>query len=188
MSQAAYEIVDLPDASAALKCEGTEELFEYTDEFPGLRAFISGRLSTGALDQFLVDFAFGDPLSVPPRTIQVAQVGPVLAVAPESLFAWKVHALVQFGRYAWRPKDVYDLYVLWTEGRLNTRVLPEAIDLAFSSRDTTLDELDNFRTDDDWGLAGFETERWDAFATAYGVTMSFQSLRMHVRAALDQLL
>jgi Nucleotidyl transferase AbiEii toxin, Type IV TA system len=188
MARTAHEIVELPDTSPALKCEGTEELFEYTDDFPGLRAFISGRVSTDALQQFLVDFAFGDPLSVPPRAVQVAQVGSVLAVAPESLFAWKVHALVQFGRYAWRPKDVYDLYVMWTEGHLNTRVLPEAIDLAFSSRDTTLDELDDFRTANYWGLETYDTKRWAAFATAYSVTMSFQAIRTELRAALDRLL
>jgi hypothetical protein len=188
MARTAYEIADLPDATSALECVETEGMFEYTDDFPGLRAYIAGSVSTDAVQEFLVDFAFGDPLSVPPRAIQVAQVGPVLAVAPESLFAWKVHALVQFGRYAWRPKDVYDLYVMWTEGHLNTHVLPEAIDLAFSSRDTTLDELDDFRTAGNWGLTAYDTKRWDAFATAYNVTMSFQAIRTELRTALDHLL
>ena len=188
MACTAHEIVGLPDASSALELVDTEVIYEYTEAFPGLRAHIIGRLSTGQPQPFLVDFAFGDPLSVPPRTIQVAQVGPVLAVAPESLFAWKVHALVQFGRYRWRPKDVYDLYVLWTEGHLNTRVLPETIDLAFSSRDTTLDELDDFRTADNWGLAAYGSKQWDAFAAAHSVSISFQAIRSHLRTALDDLL
>jgi hypothetical protein len=188
MAQTAHEIANVPDASGRLELVETEEIYEYTEAFPGLRAHLIGSLSTDEPQPFLVDFAFGDPLSVPPCAIHVAQVGSVLAVAPESLFAWKVHALVQFGPYRWRPKDVYDLYILWTEGHLNTRVLPEAIDLAFSSRDTTLDELDDFRKADNWGLAAYGPKHWAAFAAAYSVTTSFQAIRTELRTALDYLL
>ncbi len=188
MARTAHEIVSLPDARGALKVAQIEEIYEYTEAFPGLRAHIVGSLSMGGTQPFLVDFAFGDPLSVPPRTIHIAHVGPVLAIAPESLFAWKVHAFVQFGPDRWRPKDVYDLYVLWTEGQLNTRVLPEAIDLAFSSRGATLDELDDFRMADDWGLAAYGPKHWAAFAAAYSVTISFQAIRTQLRTALDRLL
>jgi hypothetical protein len=185
--QTAYEIVSLHDTSDPLEIVRTERIYEYTELFPGLRAHVMDTSGVADPQSFLVDFAFGDPLSLPPRVIDIAQVGSILAVAPESLFAWKVHALVQFGPYRWRPKDVYDLYVLWTEGQLNTRVLPEAIDLAFSSRYTTLDELDEFRTDDDWGLGTDGRMQWAAFAATYNVTLDFQTIRTELRLVFDSL-
>jgi hypothetical protein len=188
MARTAREIVNIPDSRSSLELVWTQEIYEYTEVFPGLRAHIMDSVSMDAPQSFLVDFAFGDPLSTPPSPIHIADVGPVFAVAPESLFAWKVHALVQFGRYRWRPKDVYDLYVLWTEGHLNIHLLPEAIDLAFSSRGTQLDELDDFRAANDWGLAASGNRQWAAFTKAHNVTMSFQTIRTHLRTVLDQLL
>jgi len=71
---------------------------------------------------------------------------------------------------------------------MNSRVLPEAIDLAFSSRDNTLDELDDFRMAEDWGLTAYGLKQWAIFAATYSVTMSLQAIRTQLRTALDYLL
>ncbi len=182
------EIAAIPDVGNDLRLRQIDEIVEYTEAFPGLRAELVGRDTDKMPRAFLVDLTFGDPLTVPPRAVAVPHVGSVLAVAPESLFAWKVHALVQFGPYCWRPKDIYDLYVLWREGGLNQLVLPEAIDIAFSSRGSTLDELDDFRMDDDWGLSDDGVERWNEFATMSNVELTFPTVRTEIRSVLDQLL
>ncbi len=67
-------------------------------------------------------------------------------------------------------------------------MLPEAIDIAFSSRGSTLDELDDFRMDDDWGLSDDGVERWNEFATMSNVELTFPTVRTEIRSVLDQLL
>ncbi|MCU0493814.1 MAG: nucleotidyl transferase AbiEii/AbiGii toxin family protein [Chloroflexaceae bacterium] len=188
MVQALAEIVVIPDPLSQFHLKGVVEINEYPTEFPGLRAEVSGSTATNEQHEFLIDFSYGDPLTVPPRRVNVADVGSVFTVALESLFAWKIHALVQFGPYDWRPKDIYDISIMWNEGRLYEEVLPHAIDIAFSSRGSTLDELDDFRFDNNWGVRDDDIARWNEFAQTYHVQHSFLSLRAEVRWILDELL
>ncbi len=188
MTRIITEIAATADAGPQLSLGRIDEIHEYTAAFPGVRVELVV-LETGCAPRpLLVDFTFGDPLTVPPRPVIVPTVGSVLAIAPESLCAWKVHALVQFGPYGWRPKDVYDLHVLWTEGRLDLAVLPQAIDVAFSSRNSTLDELDDFLKNEDQGWMNYGVERWNEFATANQVPFTFPAIRTEIRTMLDRLL
>jgi hypothetical protein len=188
MKRAIMQIVGTPDPHSQLQLQNVAEIFDYSDGFPGIRAELIELLPAYQLQEFQVDFAFGDPLTLEPRLIEIADIGAVLAVAPESLFAWKVHALVQFGPHAWRPKDIYDLHVLWEEGQLQIEDLPEAIDIAFSSRDSSLEELDAFRFDVDWGLLDNGIRQWNTFARTYNIQRSFWSFRSQIRTILNSLL
>lgn len=187
MIESITEISMLPDDHGLLLLDDIYEMFDYTDEFPGVRAELSEHSDDGEPQPFLADFSFGDPHSLPPRPVFVPDVGPVQAVAPETLFAWKVHALVQFGSI-WRPKDLYDISIMWDEAKLDRSLLPEAIELEFSSRDTELEALDALRFDDTWGTFEAEQEEWEEFAYSYAVQDSLLSFRNKIRSILQELL
>ncbi|HEY1011283.1 MAG TPA: nucleotidyl transferase AbiEii/AbiGii toxin family protein, partial [Herpetosiphonaceae bacterium] len=173
--------------AAPLSLLEDEVIVDYDTDFPGVRLFVSFEPDETDIEEFTVDFTFNDPLTQEPRLVDVPGVGPTLAVAPESLFAWKVHALVQFG-WNWRPKDLYDLKVLWAEGGLDRSALPAAIDVAFSSRGSALDELDEFRFNEEWGVAQGRDRYWSMFLRQAQVEADFLEVRAEIRAMLDELL
>lgn len=181
----AHAIAALPDDGTSLLVERTEVIWAETP-YPGLRAYLAT-----AGDAFQVDFAFGDPLSLPPREVSIEGVGRVLGVAPETLFAWKLHGLVEFGRGRWRPKDLYDLHLLWTAVPLDRRALRPAVELAFASRGLPLAALDDFRTRDTWGTSRGSSRKWHALEkrTRPGVTPGdFLDVRERVRRAIEVIL
>jgi len=72
--------------------------------WPGHRT----KLGDGELQ---IDVGSGDPLAVPPDHITIDGI-PLVAVRPETMFAWKVHGLVELGHGKWKPKDLLDIYLL----------------------------------------------------------------------------
>jgi hypothetical protein len=181
----AHAIAALPDDGSALAVERTEVIWEETP-FPGLRAYV-----VAADDTFQVDFAFGDPLSLPPRAVTIEGVGPVLGVAPETLFAWKLHGLVEFGRGRWRPKDLYDLDLLWAAVPLDRVALRAAVELAFGSRALPLSALDDFRARESWGTSRGSARKWRLLARRCqpgSPPGDFLEARARVRGAIDAVL
>lgn len=181
------DIAAIKDGEIFIELITPDLLFYYT-EFPGLRVHLAGQLADGARHEFVVDFAFNDPLSVDPTPISIPTVGDVRAIALETLFAWKLHGLVQFGPGGWRAKDLYDMDVLWSEGDLDRAVLREAMQLAFTSRGSSLDELYEFRTEPEWGLDDSGRAKWAAFEQEYAIDARFQVVRSRLRDALNHTL
>lgn len=185
-----HEIAGIPDEGGpALEVERTEPIWMETP-FPGLRAHLIARTG-GAASAFRVDFGHGDPLSLPPRPTSIAAVGPVLGCAPETLFAWKLHGLVEFGRGRWRAKDLYDLELLWSSVPLDLGALRPAVALAFESRALDLSALDDFRERASWGASRSGTRKWSGLRKALpaGAALpDFLAIRARVRAAVDEIL
>jgi hypothetical protein len=185
----ARSLAAVPDeAGPALAVERTELIWRETP-FPGLRAHVV--VPGGEAPGFHVDFAFGDPLSLPPRLASIAGVGPVLGIAPETLFAWKLHGIVEFGRGRWRAKDLYDLDLMGTALALDHAALRPAVALAFTSRGLPLGALDDFRTRDTWGASRGGQRKWRALAKhlpARATLPAFLEARGRVRAAVDAIL
>jgi Nucleotidyl transferase AbiEii toxin, Type IV TA system len=181
-------VAGIPDGPRQLIVEGIEEIYEYSEQFPGMRADLIYVGINAQHIHFTVDCAYGDPLTIAPRMLAIEQVGMVRVVALETLYAWKVHALVQFGRWGWRPKDLYDLHIMWQSGLLDGGLLSRAIEVAFSSRAADLEELDAFRYDDTWGREQVRQQVWRQFAHGIGRTLDFEGIRANVRTALHQLL
>jgi hypothetical protein len=148
--------------------------------WPGLRAFVSG-----GGDVVQVDFASGDPLPEPPRPVAIAGAGPALACTAETLFGWKLHGLVEYGRGRWRPKDLFDLWLLRTRLPLATGPLRAAIDLAFASRGLPLAALDDLRTRPGWGQSRSGSRSWRAFARRTPAAPASLAAVGAVREALD---
>jgi hypothetical protein len=179
----ARAIVATADA-APLVLERSERTWAET-AFPGLRVHLrAGEVA------FHVDLAAGDPLSLPPRSVRVDGLdAPVRACAPETLFAWKLHGLCEHGAGRWRAKDLHDLDVLWQDAEMERAALAPAIELAFSSRGTTLAALDDFRLRDSWGQSRGGVRKWRQLAKQlHGASDDFLATRARVRAALDVLL
>jgi hypothetical protein len=181
-------IVAVADPQAApLVLERTELTWAET-AFPGLRA----HLRAGDAG-FHVDFSCGDPLSLPPRRVRLPdlpglEAQPVLACAAETLFAWKLHGLCEHGLGRWRAKDLYDLDVLWTDAALDRTALRPGVELAFTSRATSLAALDDFRTREGWGASRGGTRKWRSLARQVPDLGDFLAARGRVRAAVDAIL
>lgn len=185
----AHAIAAAPDERGALLAIDTIETIWAETAFPGLRAHVVRR--DAASNGFHVDFAIGDPLSLPPRLVILEDVGPVLGCAPETLFAWKLHGLVEFGRGRWRPKDLYDLDVLWSSVPMDLHALRPAIDLAFSSRALPVDALHDFRVRSTWGTSRGGARKWRSLRANVPSSIAlddFLEVRARVRAAIDVIL
>ena len=181
------EVAALPDADTALILRGTEVIWAET-LFPGLRAHLAGSVKGEPELAFQVDLAYGDPLSQPPVWMGIPGVGPVLACPPETLWAWKLHGLTEFGPGRWRAKDLYDLALLGQYVPLDGAALRGAVALAFASRDADLSALHDFRTREGWGCASSSGRKWRAFQKRYGVEADFLEVRGAVRALVERTL
>jgi len=165
-----------------LTISSTEVIFGETRS-PGLRAhLVAGDVSFG------VDLAVGDPMCVPPQAVTIAEVGDVLACAPETLFGWKAHGLCEYGPGKWRAKDLFDLDLLWQHAAIDPAHCRAALELAFSSRDFQLSALDDFRTRPTWGTSRGGTRKWRALRKDHAGIDDLLVVRARVRAALDAVL
>lgn len=119
------------------------------------------RSKLGALQ---IDVGSGDPLAVAPSYVDVDGVS-LLAARPETMFAWKVHGLVELGVGQWKPKDLYDIFLLDRHCALDETSVVASIALAFSSRGCDLALLDRFLYSDAWGKSRASRRKWESFRT-----------------------
>ncbi|MBK8252557.1 MAG: nucleotidyl transferase AbiEii/AbiGii toxin family protein [Polyangiaceae bacterium] len=181
--QLALEIAAQPDVSTHISLERCVVIFGET-QFPGLRAFVRGESAVGPAS-FQVDFGFGDPLSSPAVPVVIPRVGSVLACTLETLFGWKLHGLVEFGRGRWHAKDLFDLWLIWTAAQLDIQATRAAVELAFSSRFLGLDALDDFRTRPSWGESRSGQKKWRSFRNKHRGAPDFTVARSVVRQAVN---
>jgi hypothetical protein len=165
----------------ALALERVEVIFAET-RFPGLRAVVRG-----GGDRFQVDLGYGDPLPAPPMLVAIEGVGEVRACTAETLWGWKLHGLVEHGRGKWRAKDLFDLWLLDARLALDPDALRAAVALAFSSRDTPLAALDDFRLRPDWGMSRGSARKWRALARRGANVPELGEAREAVRRAVARL-
>jgi hypothetical protein len=122
--------------------------------FPGVRTVIAHDGET-----LQIDLGWGDPLTSPPERVAIDGAS-VLAVAAESMVAWKLHGLVELGpRGRWRPKDLLDLG-LYAGLPLDPAKIERAIAKAFESRGNPIALLDSFLGDPAWGASSGSRKKW----------------------------
>ena len=108
-----------------------------------------------------VDLGFGDPMHLPPVPLPTPH-GPIRAVAPEVLFAWKVHGLFEHGPGKWRAKDLLDAVMMLRHVELQRDALPHTLRDAFVSRGTPLSSTARFFAEE-FGQSRGSRRKWRAF-------------------------
>ncbi len=117
--------------------------------------------SPGALLQ--IDLGHGDPLAVAPVLTSIDGGSPVLGVRPETMVAWKIHGIFEFGHGSWRAKDLYDLWLIGEHVPLDADAVAASLRVAFESRSTPLSAADRFLFTDVWGASRGSRRRWESF-------------------------
>ena len=127
-------------------------------EFPGLRGEVPSE--TGPVQ---VDIGFGDPMPRPPVPLHTPTGEVLAAVAPEVLFAWKVHGLFERGRGIWRGKDLFDCILMMRAGLVDEVHVPHAVDVSFRSRGTDFGAATARFFADEFGHSRGGHRRWRSF-------------------------
>ncbi|MDY7232565.1 nucleotidyl transferase AbiEii/AbiGii toxin family protein [Hyalangium rubrum] len=135
--------------------------------FPGMRVFVEVALrDTEQPLELRIDTGFGDPMDPPAmwmdHPLEEGTAARVLACRPETLFAWKVHGLFERGPGRFRPKDLFDVYLLARHAPLDAALLPRALRLAFDSRGDSL-ELTSRLVAGEFGQSPWSLEKWARF-------------------------
>ncbi len=132
--------------------------------FPGVRAFVETRLPgvEGAFE-LRIDTGFGDPMEPGPAWTEYdvgeGGVARVLACRPETLVGWKMHGLFERGKGRFRPKDLFDVYLLTRYAPLEAELLPRALRLAFESRGDSLEVMERLMMGE-FGRSPWSLEKW----------------------------
>lgn len=108
--------------------------------YPGITVTLAAELA-GARIPLQCDIGFGDAVTPAPerKTLPVLLPlpAPTLRVyPPETVVAEKLEAIVKLGSVNSRVKDYFDLWVLFTHGKLDRELLPVAVAATFARRGT----------------------------------------------------
>ena len=132
-------------------------------EFPGVRVNINAAVEDYQKN-IQIDVGFGDPLVPAAQWIDYPMLTTeklkLQAASPESMFGWKLHGLVEQGFKRWRPKDLYDLMLFTKEVKLDEKEVRAAISTAFSSRNTTLEEIYYILSTPEWWDRSKNRSKW----------------------------
>jgi hypothetical protein len=114
-----------------------------------------------------IDIGFGDPLAPPASYIKypalIGEAIPIQTARAETMVGWKLHGLVELGAKRWHPKTLYDLMLYAKYLNLSQPELAEAIKIAFSSRNTPLQEVWEILAVPDWWHNSKSRSKWKWF-------------------------
>lgn len=156
--------------------EASFEVIWAETPWPGLRVRVG---------DLQIDVGSGDPLAAPPVPVEVLGVT-LPAARPETMFAWKVHGLVELGPGRWHPKTLFDIVLIDQNVALDDELLVPSLALAFASRGNDLSELDRFLTEGAWGTSRGSRQRWRKFQERYAGPHPVPPLADVVRAVGDR--
>ncbi|OKH42006.1 hypothetical protein NIES2101_33545 [Calothrix sp. HK-06] len=133
-------------------------------ESPGARIKINANIEQYQ-HNIQIDIGFGDPLAPPASYIKyptlVGEAIPIQTVHAETMIGWKLHGLVELGAKRWHPKTLYDLMLY---GKYITNItqpeLSQAIQTAFRSRNTPLQEVYSILAAPDWWHNSKSRSKW----------------------------
>ncbi|KST63867.1 nucleotidyl transferase AbiEii/AbiGii toxin family protein [Mastigocoleus testarum] len=132
-------------------------------EFPGVRININAAFEEYQKN-IQIDVGFGDPLVPAAQWIEYPMLTTekvkLQTASPEIMFGWKLHGLVEQGIKRWRPKDLYDLMLFTKKIELDETIVKSAIATAFSSRNTTLEEVYYLLSTPQWWDKSKNRSKW----------------------------
>jgi hypothetical protein len=134
-------------------------------DFPGVRLTLRAGLDEPD-EEIQVDVGFGDPLVPAARReaypTLLGEPVPVWCCRPETMVGWKLHGLAEMAEGRWRPKDLYDLWLLTRHAPLDMAALVPALRAAFTSRGYDTEEA-RAVLGAAWWRSKKSLRRWDEF-------------------------
>jgi Ni,Fe-hydrogenase I cytochrome b subunit len=79
------------------------------------------------------------------------------------MLGWKLHGLIEHGANNWRPKDLYDLLLYTTQVTFDDLLLPEAIYVAFTSRNSPIQEVVDLLCASEWWDSEANYRKWQQY-------------------------
>lgn len=136
--------------------------------YGGVRIDLLAKLD-GARITLQVDIGFGDAVTPAPESVSYPVLlddlpAPQLRSYPKyTVVAEKFHAVCLLGMANTRMKDYFDLWVLLTEGALESTELRRAIDATFARRQLQLPDTTPSGLSDAFARDAVKTAQWTAF-------------------------
>jgi hypothetical protein len=143
--------------------EITWEVIWAETPWPGVRAVVP----VEGAEPVQIDVGFADPLVPPAELIDYPGVTRLWACRPETMVGWKLHGLWERGPGKWRPKDLFDIYVMLLHAPLDWSVMAPAIRMAFESRPEPL-TLTTRLAAGEFGQSDWSRRKWQKFSEARG--------------------
>lgn len=132
-------------------------------EYPGARVNIDAAFADYQKN-IQIDVGFGDPIVPAAQWIDYPMLTTeklkLQAATAETMLGWKLHGLVEQGFKRWRPKDLYDLMLFTSYIELDETKVRAAISTAFSSRNTTLEEIYYILSTPEWWDRSKNRGKW----------------------------
>lgn len=130
-----------------------------TSRHPGLRLFAAGR-TDGRATEMTADLTF--QLDVWPDA-ELARLGEaeLFVCRPAMLIGRKLQVTSELGRHHWRPKDLFDLWLMLRERPPTTAVLGEAVERSFFEE---AGDADIVAEPPSWWREPRTAARWSRFA------------------------
>jgi len=136
--------------------------------YGGVRIDLQAKLD-GARIVLQVDIGFGDAVTPAPESVSYPVLlddlpAPRLRSYPKyTVVAEKLHAVCLLGMANTRMKDYFDLWVLLTEGGLDSAELRRAIDATFARRQLQVPDSTPSGLSDAFARDAVKTAQWTAF-------------------------
>jgi hypothetical protein len=158
------ELLATADETTSFDVSTTEHAVIWAETpSPGLRTKVMGRAGAAGEALLQIDLGQGDELVLAPALLSVDSNPPVMAVQPETMFAWKTDGLFEFGHGSWRAKDLYDLWLIDKHVPLAHDRLVTSLRTSFRQQGLALSVADRFLFTEQWGRSRGSRRRWESF-------------------------
>ena len=112
------------------------------DDYTGIRVKIDVSLGDKGTTKLQLDIGFGDEVFPEPEIEKYGGMlnlpEAIIRVYPtEAILAEKIHPIVNLGKFNSRMKDVYDIWLIASNQRIDGRTFFEALRLTFENRNTS---------------------------------------------------
>lgn len=119
----------------------TSSLIKLHDDYPGVRVKIDVSLGDKNTTRLQLDVGFGDKIFPEPVIEKYGGMlnlpEAIICVYPkEAILAEKIHPIVKLGQFNSRMKDIYDIWLIASNQRIDGRTFSKALRLTFENRDT----------------------------------------------------
>jgi predicted nucleotidyltransferase component of viral defense system len=120
----------------------TSAAIKLHDNYPGVRVKIDVSLGDKGATKLQIDIGFGDAVYPEPEFGKIGGMldlpEAIIRVYPtEAILAEKIHPIVNLGKFNSRMKDIYDLWLIASNKRIDGKTFSKALRITFENRNTS---------------------------------------------------